>query len=611
MVAVDHPILLRGALLPEFGARPVILERTDQDLMGRLLDDLSSPENPALLRSFLPKTRAEDGFLRLRIPIHRVFHFAAVEIACDTPGRPRLDPAKIDSAGVVIRRVSSTGGFESWLKSERRLQGWLRVPGDGTLDPDPKRRPALRAGHPEIDRRLAALSLASTQFEEDSSPLFPVPPEIAAASGRTILIGLLPLASGDQSETSTTFPPYSTDDLTALLPPHFKSGPAGSIPLPGSTLTPAITESTTFASSLAPFLTFLRQATVEFALFADTPQSRALFAEINTIVLDDGRRAADFLRNASETLLERVPNSSVLMPPRWPTISTAQAARIRNLAAAVLDAQLRRLTGREGRYDDLRRVYRARVFVRVKRPDGCPPVIHWTDYSDPFTIAAWFDPGDQPPAVIPMPDITDRAQLKALTPNVAFSMPESLFNLIEGADLKGLTDGNKPSGGLGIGLGWICSFSLPIITLCAFICLNIFLKLFDIVPVPEEEIKCPPPFLLSPSAGRCSPCPILRAASATPPSKFAFAKASRSSSPPAPASASCAPISAPGSTPSSTSPTPSARAAASVTPSLKPSPASRTASTSSASKSSKSPISPPRCASKFTTAFAAPEPRAN
>jgi hypothetical protein len=33
----------------------------------------------------------------------------------------------------------------------------------------------------------------------------------------------------------------------------------------------------------------------------------------------------------------------------------------------------------------------------------------------------------------------------------------------------------------GISLMWICSFSLPIITLCAFIVLSIFLSLFDLI----------------------------------------------------------------------------------------------------------------------------------
>jgi len=39
---------------------------------------------------------------------------------------------------------------------------------------------------------------------------------------------------------------------------------------------------------------------------------------------------------------------------------------------------------------------------------------------------------------------------------------------------------DSAGGGVGLGLMWLCSFNIPIITLCAFIVLNIFLSLFDI-----------------------------------------------------------------------------------------------------------------------------------
>jgi len=62
--------------------------------------------------------------------------------------------------------------------------------------------------------------------------------------------------------------------------------------------------------------------------------------------------------------------------------------------------------------------------------------------------------------------------------------------------------GNANDGGGGVGLGWLCSFSLPIITLCAFIVLNIFLQLFNIIffwmfyikiciPIPIPKKKGP------------------------------------------------------------------------------------------------------------------------
>jgi len=46
-------------------------------------------------------------------------------------------------------------------------------------------------------------------------------------------------------------------------------------------------------------------------------------------------------------------------------------------------------------------------------------------------------------------------------------------------DPQDLLDGKKPAAS-GLKLGWICSFNIPIITICAFIVLNIFLSLFDL-----------------------------------------------------------------------------------------------------------------------------------
>ena len=84
-----------------------------------------------------------------------------------------------------------------------------------------------------------------------------------------------------------------------------------------------------------------------------------------------------------------------------------------------------------------------------------------------------------PVPVIALPDLMDRAQLARVRPTVAFALPPRLAALLR-TDPKDLRDG-KGDGGNGLGLGWICSFSLPIITLCAFIVLNIFLQLFNLI----------------------------------------------------------------------------------------------------------------------------------
>jgi hypothetical protein len=135
--------------------------------------------------------------------------------------------------------------------------------------------------------------------------------------------------------------------------------------------------------------------------------------------------------------------------------------------------------------------------VRVKCDHGCPPKLVWSEPSEPFLIAPWYEAGGQPPVKVQLPDFRDRGALRKLKPNVAFVLPDGLKELMDGTDLKGLTDGK---GGIGIGIKWICGFNIPLITLCAFFVLNIFLSLLNIVffwlpfikicipfPAPTEE----------------------------------------------------------------------------------------------------------------------------
>ena len=118
-----------------------------------------------------------------------------------------------------------------------------------------------------------------------------------------------------------------------------------------------------------------------------------------------------------------------------------------------------------------------RCFIRIKpEHKGCPSRLVWSPYSKEFTIAPWYESAGAPPAIIPLPDLFYRNTLKALRPNVAFVLPPKLAGLLK-SDPKKLRDGE----GGGIDIMWICSFSIPIITICAFIVLNIFLQIFAII----------------------------------------------------------------------------------------------------------------------------------
>lgn len=172
-------------------------------------------------------------------------------------------------------------------------------------------------------------------------------------------------------------------------------------------------------------------------------------------------------------------NPQLRMPNNWPPIDETLGTRILVQIKEILLGRLKELTAGQGRFDEPKRQYRLRAFVRVKQLAPCPPVTVWSEYSEPFTIAPWYEPTDRPPVRVPLPDFTD---LKSLgKPNVAFIVPKQLFNFLADNDPKKILKGEGSSGSGGGTLDWICGFNIPIITLCAFIVLNLFLQLFDLI----------------------------------------------------------------------------------------------------------------------------------
>src|SRR5262249_33432061 len=149
-----------------------------------------------------------------------------------------------------------------------------------------------------------------------------------------------------------------------------------------------------------------------------------------------------------------------------------EPARIQlaNAMSQAMQARFASVKGRPGRFDEPDARYVLRGFVRLKAEGGCPPRTIWSEHSEPFVIAPWYEGGGAP-AQIPLPDVSNRDLLKSLKPNVSFVLPPKLQNLL-GNSPKDMMDGKLDDSGLS--LGWICSFSIPIITLCAFIVLNIF-----------------------------------------------------------------------------------------------------------------------------------------
>jgi hypothetical protein len=499
---------------------PALLQRSDDDFVESTIEDLRTAAGRASLGTKLAAARNTAHVLKLFQPLQRQFHLAVIEAWCDTAGTPRIDPARVDSAGLVLRRIRGTGPaqfFEAWVKSRGRLRGWVRVAQHTEQAPPvATQRLARRPVSPSIDLALTrfALEREDALLDEHVVPLFMAPPDVCVEAKKTLFYGLVPTASAEIADVpvdpaqalgadfgpgSAAFTGHLVDQLRGQ-PTNFVLGGDiihpdwfEAVEMPGEDRPSTISVSQWDAlrtTGMKRFILLLRQLASEFDAFSDSAEGRAVFAELETIRLPLKLRgletvprtttAGTFLRAASRVLLERdlaVPRPE--MPVSWPALDAAARTRLASVLARAVTKRFADIKQKPGRFDEPGARYVIRAFVRL-RPDGaCPARTVWSAYSEPFVIAPWYEGGGAPPVQIPLPDVTDRNLLRSLKPNVAFELPPALQNLLLG-NPKDLLEG-KQSGGGQFTIGWICSFSLPIITICAFICLNIFLSLFDLI----------------------------------------------------------------------------------------------------------------------------------
>jgi hypothetical protein len=203
-------------------------------------------------------------------------------------------------------------------------------------------------------------------------------------------------------------------------------------------------------------------------------------------------------------LLKRIDNLSDIFEGALPPLETAGQMPAPAMAGQpVLDAS-------EGWF-----VIRC-VFERPICGPLEPPVV--SEPSKPFQMAGFFDP-DAParPIRIALPLDTSPAGLRKFDKNTAFMISDMLCGQVD--RMKGITfgdlvlsvlpwpfhkdlpvaDGGPCTDGGGLQVGMICSLSIPIITICAFILLIIIVFLFDII------FKWVPYFLI------CFPLPGFKA----------------------------------------------------------------------------------------------------
>jgi len=524
-----HPIRIgapRDILPPpahDVDTPPALLQRNDDNFVEATVEDLRTGAGRAALRGNLAAARTASQVLKLFQPVQRQFHLAVIEAWCDTAGTPRIDPARVDSAGLVLRRIRSDASgryLEGWVKGSGRLRGWARVQMSAErAAPLSAQRLVQRPVSPSIDRELMrfALEREDALLDEQVAPLFMAPPDVCAEAKKTLFYGLVPTASAEIADVavdpaealgddfgpaSASFNDHLVDPLRGRAMQFVLGGETmhpgwfEAVEMPGEDKPPNLPTShwTTLLTSsgalgMKRFILLLRQLAGEFDAFGESAEGRAVFMELEAIRLPLQLHpfeavprtvaAGSFLRVASRVLLERDPSATPPeMPMSWPALDAPARGRLANALSRAVAKRFADTKRQPGRFDEPGAQYVVRAFVRVK-PDGvCPAHTEWSAYSEPFVIAPWYEGDGAAPVQVSLPDVTDRDLLKSLKPNVAFVVPPPLQNLLSG-NPKDMLEGKGSTGGLTI--GWICSFSLPIITICAFICLNIFLSLFDLI----------------------------------------------------------------------------------------------------------------------------------
>ena len=495
-------------------------------------DASNSPQSNPTLFGWEQEDRmppSQGSLLKLRRPVHRTFHVVAWEACCKMPtaasGQPAVAPEKIAAAGFVVR-TGSTDAPQGFQIVQGNPSGWSAV--------EPK-------ADPDAARQVKALGLVPRQatpnpgyIGEETFPLHPLVVQ-DGDTPHTLLYGYLPIGGGNYVPPAPATPPGpnlgdATEDLRWPFGLYDRSsGPVPDYSFDQQIVSGTITMPDDTTGGLGPALAVVlgRYQLTDLAAWSD-PLNAPIVAVLDALsfYVDptsalSGQKLRDWaaahavpgntlgalLRDyaapqadpAAQTnaqillgaLMKAAAHEVVPLPASSKLQAGAGNLLVIDSAASQLRAALRlRLaqavatssvalplpklaSGPAGRYFVV-------PFVRTVKPDGCEKIF-WGNPSDPFAVAALFDPDAARPSLIEMPSLADAK--KGAARGATFDLPPDLANLMNGlsnnqATQDMMTGKGGPSGGLGI--RFLCSFSLPVITICAMILLSVIIGLLNI-----------------------------------------------------------------------------------------------------------------------------------
>ncbi|HEY3079929.1 MAG TPA: hypothetical protein VGM69_08480 [Chloroflexota bacterium] len=492
--------------------RPALLRFASDSFMDDLAGLLQSrPDQVATLlarpESFRARPvgapadwRPTPSELKLYQPAHGHFYLVAASLVCRLTGLPDrvVDPGDGERVGFVLRRLGRPGQEMAWVTDPAAGKSWQPVT-------------------PGRERSLLAF--------EELLPLFPIGyPEPTTRRRRRLLVGLVPTSSREsfQAGRSLSLLVEELDPATGKpLDPRMDEvngrviGPFAALKAPTSTAFGQPSQSARdaieaqeqeasrfllldLAEILATALPALWRSLREGTGVAGTDPGAALHRTLTGTRVDPQASGSPTWAAALKTAWDERAGitGQTAGPPstlRWnlrrtPLEPDTLAAELRRAlgpfvpgtsptppAPPPATGQVPKLDPRPGTRYVLRCVYQRPACGPLQ-----PDVV--SGPTDPFALAAFFDP-DAPgrPIRISLPIDTSIAGLRGFNKNVAFLFSDQLRSQMSRAtDLKKALDGNLASGE-SFDIGLICSFSIPIITICALIVLMIFIILFNFV----------------------------------------------------------------------------------------------------------------------------------
>lgn len=428
----------------------------------------------------VPQLPEDPSRLKLYQPAHGHFYLIAANLVCRIPGMPdrRVNTASAERVSFVLRRLklvpdSLRPEEMAWVNNPDPAvgKGWQTLAeGPGSVAPYEERLPMFpvsfrQNGHPR--RLLVGLVPTSSretfQAGPELSPIVVDPthdPRMFDVRSRvlthlTLLLGAPGDYPANQAQEASLFVLLDLADFLAInLASLWSALLAGSPPLTGD-------------PSLGALYALLDRTPVDDSGTSWRQALAAVWRQRDSINRDGTATDPPLSYNLQHTTLKPadletgVQNAlGTYSPPATPP---------ETIPVPKLD------TTTETQYL-LRCVYERPHCGPLR-----PPVV--SDPSASFSLASYFD-FDAPsrPIRIALPVDTSLAGLRKFRKNVAFVISDKLHAQMDSAaDLKKALDGSLATHDAGGGLGTICSFSIPIITICALIVLLMFVILLNLV----------------------------------------------------------------------------------------------------------------------------------